>query len=223
MQVESTVNTGTAAITFDRGFTNDDGVVDDEARDPSDTGDCPVGRATGSSCDPTGAEGAGQPRLPRDLASCRVELADDARRAILVMQGAYPGYFCRSWYEIKNIGAVPLIVSSVQLNNEPLAIDQQLALDLDGNGSRDLQLTFFGLELCQQVDPGHFIEPGLRTRVLGGIPQLQSLRFEIELSFLQWNAPCEQQGSQSSLFGLSSASVFDKGTHRVPIAPGLPN
>ncbi|MDX1599890.1 MAG: hypothetical protein R3191_00090 [Anaerolineales bacterium] len=223
MEIASTVNTGTAAITFDRAFTNDDGVVDDEQLDSGDTGDCPAGRSTDSSCDPTGEDGSGPSRRQRDLASCTVELTDGASRALLLMEGAYPGYFCHSWYEIKNIGSVPLIVSSVPLNGETLPIDRQRTVDLDANETRDIQLHLTGFELCQQLDPGDFLQPSLRTRVLGGIPQLQSLSFEIGLNFLQWNTSCEQDPSQSGLSRSSPDFKSDPGTGRTTAGPGLLN
>jgi hypothetical protein len=70
-------------VEFARAFTNDDGVVNDSSRDPSDNG-----------IDP----GNGKP-----VASCVASIISSSAVRVTIQNG-YPGYVCRLWVKIRNSG-----------------------------------------------------------------------------------------------------------------------
>ena len=81
-------------VEFTRAFTNDDGVVNDRSRDPGDNG-----------VDP----GNGKP-----VGRCLASLVGPGAVQVTIENG-YPGYTCRVWVKIRNVGCKQVRRQSVAI------------------------------------------------------------------------------------------------------------
>ena len=82
-------------VEFSRAFTNDDGVVNDSGKDPSDNG-----------IDP----GNGKP-----VGSCMAS-PNSSGTVRVTIQNGYPGYVCRVWVKIRNTGCKDVRRQSVSIS-----------------------------------------------------------------------------------------------------------
>ena len=118
------VNNGTFDPTWIDTFTNDDGTIDDAAKDPGDNGggtnfDGIWGAA--SSNDPSAA-GPNAPRYDKDVARCLASspidtTGDGEKDSFRVMiENGYPSYTCTFWGVMQNQGLSPEKVRSVDID-----------------------------------------------------------------------------------------------------------
>lgn len=166
------IKTGFVRVDVVRAFTDDDDKVDDPARDANDRGDCPdvsgvalPGSTTGTtSCDPAASGPDPKPRLDQDIARC--DITGFGGSSVVGNIGiakinAYPGYFCTSWFELKNTGTLPAKILDVQVcdgnfnNCQSMKVFPQVTnVDLDGDGTPDVAVDLTEIEPCLLISPG---------------------------------------------------------------------
>ena len=88
--VEGHVDTGEMNIEFTQAFTNDDGTVDDPAKDPDD------------------GDGGADPGYEKAVAECLAAIEVQGDAVNLIISNGYPSYTCQFWLEITNVGAFAL-------------------------------------------------------------------------------------------------------------------
>jgi hypothetical protein len=82
-------------VEFSRAFTNDDAVVNDSSRDPADNG-----------IDPGNGKRVG---------GCVASLSSSGTVRVTIQNG-YPGYVCRVWVKVKNVGCRDVRRQSVSIS-----------------------------------------------------------------------------------------------------------
>ena len=124
LTVNGTVNTGTvnAQYSNDQGevpFTDDDGVVDNPAKDALDdngstTPEVFDGNGAASSADPS-APGPNPTRYDKDVGACVVVKWNNDMQLNITADTTYPSYWCTTWYHVKNTGTIPLKLQAIAL------------------------------------------------------------------------------------------------------------
>lgn len=89
---------GSADVRFIRAFTNDDGSVDDPARDPGDDGI--------------------DPGYEKSVANCGAVIAAHDRVRVTVVNG-YPSYTCTLWVKVYNSGTKDVRQKGVRISAPP--------------------------------------------------------------------------------------------------------
>ncbi len=202
--VTGKVNTGTVSAQFTKAFTDDDDVVNDPARDSGDTGLCQddggvalPGRTT-TSCDPAASGPDPKARLNKDVARCDASITSSTSSQTsgqIVKTNAYPGYFCTAWFQVKNNGTIPLVITDVQLcdshgcHSAPFG-PPALPLDLNGDGVPDVAVDITELHPCQYLARGESLYFDVDQQVLSGVPQGASLTEKVQVTIAPWNSIC---------------------------------
>jgi hypothetical protein len=202
--VTGKVNTGTVSAQFTKAFTDDDDVVNDPARDSGDTGLCQddggvalPGRTT-TSCDPAASGPDPKARLNKDVARCDASITSSTSGQTsgqIVKTNAYPGYFCTAWFQVKNNGTIPIVITDVQLcdshgcHSAPFG-PPALQLDLNGDGVPDVAVDITELHPCQYLARGESLYFDVDQQVLSGVPQGASLTEKVQVTIAPWNSIC---------------------------------
>ncbi|HEX9675693.1 MAG TPA: hypothetical protein VGA07_06925 [Anaerolineales bacterium] len=172
--IQGSVSAGDLNAEFVNAFTDDDGAVNNEAKDGQDAGPDPS------------APGPNPSRIADNLASCTAAVASaeqdldpevGIQTAILNIAMGYPSYWCTGWFDLSNTGTVPVSVESVQI---PLLgstatigrceVSDFTSVDLNGDGAADIEVCVIGLpaEGKAQIDPGALapFQLGVATHLL---------------------------------------------------------
>lgn len=135
-------------------FTNDDGVVDnpikdlldDDLAEVYDAHECgPLPADTCSSGDASGPGHVGTPATRvsplKDVGICTVAKKSDEMVLSVSIKDSYPSYWCTVWYDVLNVGSVPVVLQGIDLitfipggtkNFEPISPSQWWCIDTDG-------------------------------------------------------------------------------------------
>ena len=201
LDIDEVLNTGNVALEYVGLFTNDDGLTTGGSVDLDDDGG-PV-----ASFDLHGASSSADPKAPgpqetsdatsfterydADVARCSASQGRSGSRAKVLIENAYPGYWCTAWLDVRNSGGIPVKVKSIRLvsgGTVTLVHTQPVALDLDNSGHGDIELEVNGMSLCQQVDPGDTVRIVIHHRVLAEASQSSTLAYGVEVAFQQSSA-----------------------------------
>jgi len=200
LTIDGTVNTGSVNAVFTDAFTDDDDVMNNAAKDPTDLDDCvDIGGVdmdgdTLTSCDPM-ASGANAPRWDKDVARCDAGIdALDDQIAWVTKTNVYPGYFCTAWFDVENTGTIPVRVASATVNGQPVTPSVPTPFDLNGDTLPDVNIHLTGLDPagCQQIDPGpeNAVQMDIDQEILQDAPMGATLSYTVEVQLNQWNEPC---------------------------------
>lgn len=204
LTIRGTVNTGNVNAAFVTVFTDDDGVPNDPLKDFYDVGECrlftgPFGR----SCDPRESDAEDQSdldhRYDKGVATCTAvptdpddEQVGDQGAEITIING-YPSYHCNAWFDIQNIGSIPILLHSVTLQDRPATFcPTGTKYDLNGDGKDDVEICVSGFETLPrdiepQIDPRDLFQMDLDIHVLQDAPQSAEMRFSSQVCLHQWN------------------------------------
>ncbi len=200
------INTGNLATEFNLAFTDDDGVVDMAELDGNDTGDCPVQAGGSTSCDPAASGEDPKDRHDKDVASCKAALSADGLEGTVTKDRAYPGYFCTAWFQVHNSGNVPVRIARATIEGQEVLPSVVTPFDLNNDGQDDVAIHLTGFDVCQQVDPSQEILIDIDQQILQGAPEGQTLGYNVEVQFDQWNEECQPAGN---LDGVINAAVVE--------------
>jgi len=139
-------------VEFTRAFTNDDGVVNDRSRDPGDNGVDPgngkaVGRCLAS---------------PVGTGTVRVSITN-----------GYPGYTCRVWVKVRNVGCKAVRRQSVAITAPP-----------------ELAVTEVSPQPCLVLQPGQERFEAYDVRILQSAEETAVYQFMIRETFREALSGC---------------------------------
>lgn len=204
LTIDGTVNTGSVHAKFIAAFTDDDDVVNNVDKDPTDLDDCEdIGGVDMdgdglTSCDPK-ESGADADRWDKDVARCDAGIdPDDPNVAWVTKTNVYPSYYCTAWFEIENDGTVPVKIASATVNGQPVTPSVPTPFDLDNadgdndnSTGADVEIHLTGLdEECQQIEPDEIVQMDIDQHILQDAPQGDTLSYTVEVQLNQWNEPC---------------------------------
>ena len=201
LPIAEDLDTGSLALDFIGAFTNDDGLTTGGSVDLDDNGG-PIAsfdlHNDASSADPKSPGPQGHPgaqsftaRYGQDVARCS---ASRGPRATVLIENAYPGYWCTAWLDVQNGGVIPVKVKAIRLasgGTETLVTPADAypaALDLDNSTQADIEVDVAGITLCQEIDPGVTVRMSIHHRVLAAAPQSGVLAYGVEVAFQQSGA-----------------------------------
>src|SRR3972149_3609619 len=192
LTIRGRISTGNLATAFNRAFTDDDGVVDVDELDSSDSGNCPVQAGGATSCDPAASGADPRARHDKDVASCRASLSADGLTGTVTKLQVYPGYFCTAWFQVHNSGNVPVRIAKVRIQGQEVLPNVVTPFDLTSDGQADVAVHLTGFDVCQQIDPSKVALIDVDQEILQGAPEGRQLSYTVELQFNQWNEECVQ-------------------------------
>ena len=191
--IDGTVETGEVNAEWTTAFSNDDGIVDDGAKDADDDGAC-VALSGDSSCDPSDEYAANAtPRYDKDVADCIVTGAGEQTIEVTLVN-AYPSYYPTVIFDIDNTGTIPVKIQAIEYS-------------VDGGGSWQtldpcvyITITLWpgikiviaivhtwGVTIGQQIDPGESAQGFLSIHVEQDSDELASGSFMVRVHLVQWN------------------------------------
>lgn len=193
--IQGSVTAGNVNSDFADAFTDDDEVIDDPTLDDGDAGPDPSSR------------GPLATRSAEDIAMCTARVGtvledmdeeqEGIQTAVLNIDQGYPSYWCTAWFDVNNIGSIPVNIHSVRVpvpEGEPIEVARcevgLTQLDLDGDAVADIEVCVSGLpaEGEARIDPGVPFRLDLATHILQvQANQGKSFQFLIELFLHQWN------------------------------------
>jgi hypothetical protein len=139
-------------VEFTRAFTNDDGVVNDRSRDPGDNG-----------VDP----GNGKP-----VGRCLASLVGTGTVQVSIANG-YPGYTCRVWVKVRNVGCKGVRRQSVAIT-----------------APAELVVTEVSPRLCYVLQPGDQRFEAYDVQVLQSAEEAATYQFMIRTTFREALSGC---------------------------------
>jgi len=254
LTISGIVQTGVVNAAFEQVFTDDDNVVNDPLKDAGDTGDCPIHASPlpgPTSCDPkeTGAEGPDdvvRHRYDKDVAQCRAIALPDgqdnepqpgSQAAFVRLENAYPSYHCTAWFDVVNIGTIPVLLHAVSIQGNPALPCESGAstpYDLNGDGLPDIEICVSDLPTCAagnavcepQIDPGDLFQFNLDIHVMQTAPQDSLLEFNAAMCLHQWNEETGNCGTPNfdriiDADGIASPLSGDPGAREVLLGQAL--
>jgi len=190
--INGTVHTGKVDAVFYKAFTDDDGTVNNPAKDggePGDEGKCFL--YGDSSCDPK-AFGPNPDRYDKDVGDCFAWIGQDPEILHVNVENGYPSYHCTVWFDIWNNGTIPVKIQSLTVNPSNFTNGTEVTVGLSE------------LTCGQQIDP--VTDPSSLQGLAQGDIHIhveqaakQSLEepveydFTAELLLVQWNEYFENQ------------------------------
>lgn len=200
MQIEGVVALDDVDIAYVKAYTDDNHVIDG-SEDTQDIGMCaPDQNADGGDpvsgadvdnpgCDPAAAGVDPKLRYDKDISTCVADIDDAStgeKISVHIIDG-YPSYYCTTWFDLENVGTIPVKLQRVLLQGAEIEPSVWYPLDLDQNGEDDIEVHFTGLEINQQVDAGGETSGDLEIHILDGAPQSKAVSFELEMIWRQYN------------------------------------
>ena len=200
MQIEGVVALDDVDVAYVKAYTDDNHVVN-SSMDTQDTSLCtPDQKADGGDpvsgadvdnpgCDPAAAGKDPKMRYDKDIATCTAEIdvASTGEKFVIHVIDGYPSYFCTSWFDLENVGSIPVKLQRLTLQGADINPSTWYPLDLDRNGENDLEVHFTGLTIDQQLDAGDGAQGDLEIHILDGAPQNKAVSFELEMIWRQYN------------------------------------
>lgn len=200
MQVEGVVALDDVDIAFVKAYTDDNHAVE-SAKDTQDTTLCepdqnnnggdPVSGADDDNpgCDPAAAGMDPKLRYDKDIATCSaaIDTASTGEKISIHVINGYPSYYCTAWFDLENVGSIPVKLQRVILQGADIDPSVWYPLDLDQNGEDDLEVHFTGLDIDQQLDAGDGEQGDVQIHILDGAPQKKAVSFELEMIWRQYN------------------------------------
>ncbi len=205
--IRGIINTGNVKAAFTRAFTDDDGTVNDTARDSQDTGNCPISINGDPSCDPAASGPDVKDHHDKAVANCRALIQANATSAQITLNAAYPDYYCTAWLAITNDGSIPVKIASATVNGQAIDPGVPKSFDLNGDSEPDAAIHLTEIEQCQQIDPGETVYMDVDQQVLMGAPQDAAMTYLIELQLNQWNEPCEPAALTLPVYHVTQAGI----------------
>ena len=225
LTIQGVVRTGSVNTEFIAVFTDDDDAVDNPDKDSQDTGDCPITigpespplipempefpdkrAAPGTSCDPAATGSDPKAHYDKDVGRCDAMALPDGRdnepqpgsqAAVVALSNVYPSYHCTTWFDVSNIGTVPVLLHSVTVQGKPAipcSSGASTVYDLDADTQPDIEICVSELPVCPagetcepQIDPRDVFQFNLDIHVLQTAPQDAGLAFTAKACLHQWN------------------------------------
>lgn len=100
----------------------------------------------------------------------------------------YPGYLAYCSFPWKNIGTIPMRITSLDINGTTITSGSATDYDLAGDSQPDVRITFWD-GVGSSYAPGAGDSKAMQVEVLSGAPQGVPLTFTGHVNFVQWNAP----------------------------------
>ena len=162
LSVSGSVATGELDAQFAAAFTDDDGVVNNTAKDDGDDGKDP------KECGPNPA------RYDYDVASSLAVIdSADPHTATITVSDSYPDYYTTAWFEIQNTGTIPAKISGVNFANVSDKLEVSKVEDPTGT----------------ILEPGATTQLGVCVHVKPDADEGASYTFNVTVDVEQFNAP----------------------------------
>lgn len=199
--VEGTVRTGEVDLIFVDAFTDDDGRVDNATKDSQDDGGPSEGFdawGPASSADPAASGRDEKAHYDKDVAKCEASIHEDAQQGSIDKFDVYPSYVCTAWFDIRNIGNIPVKIKSVTITPDGhdssdgdgavnVRLSETNSFDLDGDLKADVEIHVADIRLCQQIDPGEVVQMSIDQHILQAAEEREELNYILEVLLAQWN------------------------------------
>jgi hypothetical protein len=177
LYIDGTVNTGSVNSVFVDPFTDDDDVMNNDAKDIGDIGKCDKYMYGGSgSCDPA-ASGHNVLRKDKDVGYCFAELdVNDPQILNITIENSYPSYYCTVFFHIVNTGTVPVKIQSLGLKGPDITAGYITA-------------EWTEIKVGDQIDPGEgfMVQGDIDLHVEQAAPQGETLELKGTIQLVQWN------------------------------------
>lgn len=174
------VETGSVDAIFTTAFTDDDETVDDPLKDSLDNG-----------LDPAEGGNDTKARYDKNVGFSNAYIdGGDPQQAHVEIYNCYPSYWTTAWFDIKNMGTVPVKIQFVKINGVKVTPCVLTPFNLDGNPGYDVEIHVTGIEIGTQIDStnnDNTVQMDLEIHVLQDAPQGGELNFNVEVLLVQWN------------------------------------
>ena len=150
LYINGTVYTGEVNAEFVEAFTDDDGNIDNAAKDPNDDGGGTEwdGNGPWSSDDPQEA-GPIPDRYDKDVGNSTVVIDDaDPQVLVVTLDHVYPSYWTTVWFDFENNGTVPVVINELLIT--PDNFDLATAADADDG---EIFIEWSEIAVGDQIDP----------------------------------------------------------------------
>jgi len=160
LSVSGSVTTGELDAQFTNAFTDDDGGVNNTAKDAGDDGKDP------KECGPNPA------RYGYDVAASSANITDP-HTAMITVSNSYPSYYTTAWFDIQNTGTIPVKIKSVNLEGVPTELNVTKVADPTGT----------------ILEPGETAQLGICVHVKPDAGEGATYTFSVTVDVEQFNAP----------------------------------
>ena len=135
LTVEGMVRTGEVDLVFVDAFTDDDGEINDLNKDSQDDGGPSQGFdawGSDSSADPSASGRDPKDHYDEDVAKCEASIDHDHQEAQIEKFDAYPSYFCTAWFDIRNVGTIPVKINDRHSNGQANSVARPAIREFSG-------------------------------------------------------------------------------------------